>query len=176
MKDFPIIRIDNFYDFSKGEQSRTKNSVIKQIERDNWNNNYRLKESKFTKKLYNKFVEACKKYYKFTINDKYNKNYCWAVASNKHFIPSVNWHNHVMTSTINSVYYLHIPKDMKGGEIEFRSRRKDVLKITPKTNELYIFPNWMWHNPVNVESEEFRLSINLEIITKEKNRDIFNDI
>ena len=81
-----------------------------------------------------------------------------------------------MTSTINSVYYLHIPKDMKGGEIEFRSRRKDVLKITPKTNELYIFPNWMWHNPVNVESEEFRLSINLEIITKEKNRDIFNDI
>ena len=43
MKDFPIIRIDNFYDFSKGEQSRTKNNVIKQIERDNWNNNYKLK-------------------------------------------------------------------------------------------------------------------------------------
>jgi hypothetical protein len=62
---------------------------------------------------------------------------------------------------------------MKGGEIEFRNRRKDVLKIKPKTNELYIFPGWMWHNPINVKSEELRLSINMEIVTKEKPVDIF---
>lgn len=56
---------------------------------------------------------------------------------------------------------------MEGGEIEFRSRRKDVLRITPKTNELYIFPCWLWHNPIDVKSKQFRLSINMEIIALE---------
>jgi len=174
MKDFPIIRIDDFYEFSKGEHKRVCNNVIDQIKRSDWDNNYKIKESKFTIKLYDKFLNTSKKLLnKFTLNENYNKNYCWAVASNKDFKPSINWHNHITTSTINSVYYLNIPEGMKGGEIEFRNRRKDVLKIKPKTNELYIFPGWMWHNPINVKSEELRLSINMEIVTKEKPVDIF---
>ncbi len=42
MKDFPIIRIDNLYDFSKGEHTRVKNKVIDQIKRAQWDNNYAL--------------------------------------------------------------------------------------------------------------------------------------
>lgn len=44
MKDFPIIRIDNFYDFSKGENTRVKNKVINQIKRAEWDNNYALEK------------------------------------------------------------------------------------------------------------------------------------
>lgn len=176
MIDFPIIRIDNFYNFSKGEHTRVKKRVIEQIKRHDWDNNYVLEEDNFTKKLYNQFLDTSRKYLKdFKINEWINRTHCFAVASNKDFIPSVNWHNHILTSTINSVYYLEIPEDMKGGEIEFRSRRKDVLKIRPKTNELYIFPGWMWHNPINVKSKELRLSINMEICCNDKVEDIFSD-
>ena len=55
-------------------------------------------------------------------------------------------------------------------------RRKDILKVTPKTNELYIFPAWLWHNPINVESKELRISINMEICTMEKVGDIFKPL
>tara|TARA_R110001592_G_scaffold98697_1_gene281510 strand:+ start:6940 stop:7473 length:534 start_codon:yes stop_codon:yes gene_type:complete len=175
MKDFPIIRIDNFYDFSKGENTRVKNKVINQIKRAEWDNNYALEKNKFTTKLYNTFVDTAKKNLNFKVNKDLNRDFCWAVASNKDFKPSVNWHNHIKSSTINSVYYLDIPKDMEGGEIEFRSRRKDVLKITPKTNELYIFPCWLWHNPIDVKSKQFRLSINMEIIALEKHWEIFDE-
>ena len=176
MKDFPIIRIENFYPFKEKEQESIRRKVINQIKRANWDNNYILKEDKFTKKLYNEFVKAAQKHLiKFNLNPQLNRTSCFAVASNKDFIPSVNWHNHLMTSTINSVYYLHIPKTMKGGEIEFKSRRKDLLKITPRTNELYIFPAWLWHNPINVESKELRLSINMEIICDKTMKEIFNE-
>lgn len=175
MKDFPIIRIDNFYNFSKGEHAKIKSNIINQIKRAEWDNNYVLEKSKFTTKLYDTFVKTSKKHLKFKVNKDLNRDFCWAVASNKDFVPSVNWHNHIKSSTINSVYYLHIPKDMEGGEIEFKNRRGDILKITPKTNELYIFPNWMWHNPINVKSKELRLSINMEIIALEKSKKIFNE-
>ena len=174
MKDFPIVRIENFYDFKKGEQARVRRNVISQIKRAEWDNNYVLKKDTFTKKLYQNFVNIAKKHlnpFSFRSN---NFDHCFAVASNKDFIPSVNWHNHILSSSINSVYYLHIPKDMEGGEIEFKSKRKDILKITPKTNELYIFPGWLWHNPINVKSKELRLSINMEICTMEKMDDIFS--
>lgn len=174
MITFPIIIINDFYKFSKGQQTRTKNNVINQIKRAHWDNNYPLKKSKFTKNLYNQFIKTAKKQLgKFKIKDM-NKDICWAVASNKDFIPSVNWHNHIMTSTINSVYYLNIPRDMKGGEIQFKNRSGNVLTLKPKNNQLLIFPGWMWHNPVNVKSDELRLSINMEIITQEKMEDVFN--
>ena len=180
MKDFPIIRIENFYNFEKGEHAKVRRSIIGQIKRAEWDNNFLLKKDTFTKQLYKKFVETTQEHLNpFTLrlnNRQKFFEHCYAVASNKDFIPSVNWHNHLMTSTINSVYYFHIPKDMKGGDIEFKSRRKDILKVTPKTNELYIFPSWLWHNPINVESKELRISINMEICTMEKVGDIFKPL
>jgi hypothetical protein len=176
MKDFPIIRIKDFYDFKKGEHAKVRRSIIGQIKRAKWDNNYVIEKDNFAKKLYKKFLETAQEHLTpFTLRSN-NKDNCYAVASNKDFIPSVNWHNHIMTSTINSVYYFHIPKDMKGGDIEFKSRRKDILKVTPKTNELYIFPSWLWHNPINVESKELRISINMEICTMEKVGDIFKPL
>tara|TARA_R100000742_G_C4265638_1_gene83672 strand:+ start:127 stop:663 length:537 start_codon:yes stop_codon:yes gene_type:complete len=176
MKDFPIIRIEDFYSFKEKEQESIRRKVINQIKRADWDNNYVLKEDAFTENLYNQFVKTAQKHLvKFNLNPKLNRPFCFAVASNQDFIPSVNWHNHLMTSTINSVYYLHIPKKMKGGEIEFKSRRGDILKITPRTNELYIFPAWLWHNPINVESKELRLSINMEIICDKTMKEIFNE-
>ena len=44
MKDFPIVRIEDFYDFKKGEQARVRRNVINQIKRAEWDNNYVLKE------------------------------------------------------------------------------------------------------------------------------------
>jgi|TARA_R110000822_G_scaffold278727_1_gene400609 hypothetical protein len=174
MKDFPIIRIEDFYSFSNGQQTQLRKSVIKQIKQAEWDNNYVLKEDAFTKNLYNQFVKAAQKHLiKFNLNPKLNRPFCFAVASNQDFIPSVNWHNHIMTSTINSVYYLHIPKKMKGGEIQFKNRLGKILTHKPKTNQLLIFPGWMWHNPINVESEELRISINMEIICDKTMEELF---
>ena len=93
---------------------------------------------------------------------------------NKDFIPSVGWHSHYRTARINLVYYLHIPKKMKGGQIQFKNRQGEILTLTPKNNQLLIFPGWMWHNTVNVESEELRLSINMEIICDKTMEEIFS--
>ena len=174
MKDFPIIRIKDFYNFKKGEHAKVRRNIINQIKRAEWDNNYVIEKDKFAKKLYKKFLETAQEHLNpFTLRSN-NRDNCYAVASNKDFIPSVNWHNHIMTSTINSVFYLNIPKDMKGGEIQFKNRSGNVLTLKPKNNQLLIFPGWMWHNPVNVESQELRLSINMEIITQEKMEDVFN--
>ena len=40
MKDFPIIRIKDFYDFKKGEHAKVRRSIIGQIKRAKWDNNY----------------------------------------------------------------------------------------------------------------------------------------
>tara|TARA_R110000772_G_scaffold130901_1_gene239148 strand:+ start:4567 stop:5091 length:525 start_codon:yes stop_codon:yes gene_type:complete len=171
--NFKIITIDNFYPFSKGQQKRLRTSVINQIKRANWDNNYPLKKSKFTTSLYDKFVDTAKnKLGSFKLKDL-NKKTCWAVASNEDFIPSVNWHSHIYTSRINAVYYLHIPEKMQGGEIQFKNRLGQILTHKPKTNQLLIFPGWMWHNPINVESEELRISINMEIVCDKTMEELF---
>jgi|TARA_E500000318_G_scaffold64121_1_gene59281 hypothetical protein len=171
--NFQIIKIDNFFKFSKGQQNRMKNSVINQIKRAKWDNNYPLKKSKFTTKLYNECVNAAKKKLgDFKLLD-INRTTCWAVASNEDFIPSIGWHSHHRTSRINCVYYLNIPKKMKGGQIQFKNKLGEILTLTPKDNQLLIFPGWMWHNPINVESEELRLSINMEIICDKTMEELF---
>ena len=62
---------------------------------------------------------------------------------------------------------------MKGGQIQFKNKLGEILTLTPKDNQLLIFPGWMWHNPINVESEELRLSINMEIICDKTMEELF---
>jgi hypothetical protein len=99
---------------------------------------------------------------------------CSAYISNK------NWyrngiHHHTAMSIINSVYYLNVPSKTSGGISFFRDPIGEVpsdqivegyhkyFTYQPDNNDLLIFPNYLLHNPEFNNSEEFRISINMEI-------------
>ena len=94
-----------------------------------------------------------------------NNDFCWAYCSNNGDYAEI-WHNHMKTSTINSVYYLNVPK-CSGGEIEFDLGGGKVFKYKPKNFDLLIFPNYLRHRPLKVDSIDLRVSINMEFLCEE---------
>ena len=92
------------------------------------------------------------KYYNMT-DSEYNKN---------------GWHNHKKSATINSVIYLQIQD--KG--ISFRHNNKQIY-LKPNNGDMLIFPAFLDHYPVPSKKDK-RISINLELICNENEREIFN--
>jgi uncharacterized RmlC-like cupin family protein len=116
--------------------------------------------------LYGKFLRYSKDIFgpfKFSVKQK---NWCWANVYN-HQENKTNMHDHQNTSTINSVYYLNVPKDINDqGQLEiYNEGRVDVFY--PETGDLVIMPSWMPHKPCDHSSEEYRIAINMEISTIE---------
>lgn len=117
----------------------------------------------FFRKLYDLFALECMQYFQpFTLHEQ-SKRKCWAYVQNDARSSPV-WHDHLMTSTINGVYYLTVPDP--DGQIWFRFR-DDVMKVTPEEGWLYLFPRWLLHKPVPQASSEARISLNVEMITRE---------
>ena len=142
-------------------------------ERQNEYNNYYFK-SKYTNELYDILIPLCKKHLNpFTI--KSLKFGTWCCLSDKHFkIGLDQWHNHKKSGTIIAVLYFKIPDEEKHG-IDFRFN--DRVKLhKPKPFDLIIFPNYLDHRPYGSETDEKRISINLELQCKEKAEDIFYGI
>ncbi len=130
----------------------------------------------FFKSLYNKFFEVSKTIFgDFTTSDK-NES-CWSYASNKFDHGAGLLHNHLNTSTINSVYYLNVPQtaSISNGSISF------VLNGTrfthkPENGDLLIFPNYLDHQINFLDDEEYRVSINMEIKCKESSEELFSRV
>jgi len=122
----------------------------------------------FSKILIDIFHQKTKeKYVDFFGNYKIlpkNKNLCWAYVSNKNEYRG-GIHNHIETSTINSVYYFNMPSKHSGG-ISFFNENGKILTYQPKENDLLIFPNYLLHEPEKIDTEEYRISINMEIICR----------
>lgn len=135
----------------------------------------------FFEDLYQKFGEVS-----FNIFGHYtqieNKNpfKIWSYSSNKFNhgpIPGCI-HNHVNTSTINSVYYLNIPSTVTNekGSISF-FLNKNILTYKPCNDDFLIFPNYLDHRINNYEDdEEWRISINMEINCLESSDELFSRI
>jgi hypothetical protein len=125
--------------------------------------------------LYDKFLEKCKKLFGEFELDLDNKKYCWAYLSNYYERSGYNAiHNHELTSVINGVYYLNVP-DIKSGQISFFDNcRKEIFKYSPRENTILIFPYWLNHCANISYSSQYRISINMEIITKKDVWNIFN--
>ncbi len=89
----------------------------------------------------------------------------WANLSNCNYYLA-NIHNHEKTATINGVFYFNMPQNC-GGELDFYNNKKEIIhSILPKHNQLVIFPGLLHHKNRFCNSENFRISINVEILCK----------
>ena len=60
------------------------------------------------------------------------------------------------------IVYINPPKSQEGGELILHPNPayKDVIKITPKPNKLYLFPGWVFHHVSPQISSIPRYSLN----------------
>lgn len=126
-------------------------------------NNFKLdKKYDFINTIYEKFFQESTQLFGEIQLDPTNIKDGWAYINNKNFYKN-GIHNHLNTSTINSVYYLNVP-DTKTGSINFFDNEHNVIyKHHPKEKELIIFPNYMLHEPCQSMTDEYRIAVNLEI-------------
>lgn len=121
----------------------------------------------FCKKLYNKFLRTTTRIFGDIILDERNKTTCWSLCTNKDYWKSVV-HNHVSSSSINAVFYLQVPKinDEYCGKIFLLNESNVWEEYQPEPFDFLIMPNYMYHDTEYHDTEEWRVSINLEIICK----------
>ena len=132
-------------------------------------NNFLLDEKfqKLTDTLIKNFHKISEEEYSISFG-KYkllpeNSNICWAYVTNKNEHRG-GIHHHVKTSIINSVFYLNMPSNNSGGISFYDDTYKRCLTYQPKKYDLIIFPNYFLHRPERINTEEYRISINMEII------------
>lgn len=130
-----------------------------------------LLHTKYRADLYDIFILKCKELFKNIdiIEEEFN---IWCSVSDKNYTLT-NWHNHQDTANINGVIYLKLCSDEKG--IDFKINNK-VVNYIPCENELIIFPSYLWHHPNVSITDEKRISLNLELLTKQSTKDLFNEI
>ncbi|MGC1302599.1 MAG: hypothetical protein WA840_09515 [Caulobacteraceae bacterium] len=117
----------------------------------------------FFGQLYERFFAECLRTFQpFSLHVTSRRN-CFAYVQNNASGASV-WHDHLQTSTINGVYYLSVPDP--SGQLWFMFR-EHVLKTTPEQGWLYLFPRWLLHKPVPQRSPDYRVSLNVELISNE---------
>jgi hypothetical protein len=154
----PLISIKDFFNISK-HKSNLLNEILSQM--NNGGRQVKLKSNKILSKIYQNFLEYSQN--RFGKLDIIQEPEMWALCTNKDNWKSVI-HNHINTSTINAVYYLNIPQiDYKNvGDIKLLHNDK-WYNYMPSENELLIFPNYLTHDTEYNKTDDFRVSINMEI-------------
>jgi len=130
----------------------------------------------FFKSLYSKFFEFSKTIFgDFTASN--NNESCWSYASNKFNHGAGILHNHLNTSTINSVYYLNVPQtaSISNGSISF-VLNGNKFTYKPENGDLLIFPDYLDHQINFLDDEEYRVSINMEIKCEESSEELFSKV
>ena len=154
----PLISIKDFFNISK-HKSNLLNEILSQM--NDGGRQVKLKSNKILSKIYQNFLEYSQN--RFGKLDIIKEPEMWALCTNKDNWKSVV-HNHIETSTINAVYYLNIPQiDYKNvGDIKLLHENK-WYNYMPSENELIIFPNYLTHDTEYNKTDDFRVSINMEI-------------
>ena len=154
----PLISIKNFFNISK-HKNNLLNEILEQM--NDGGRQVKLKSNKILSKIYQNFLEYSQN--RFGKLDIIKEPEVWALCTNKDNWKSVV-HNHIETSTINAVYYLNIPQiNYKNvGDIKLLHNNK-WYNYTPSENELIIFPNYLTHDTEFNNTDDFRVSINMEI-------------
>lgn len=182
--NFPIYLIQNFETPDQRLRKELVSLVLKCKEKNHSSNggSFFVDEdlNNFFEELYNKFLDTA-----YDIFGEYtkipNKSYnIWSYSSNKfnHGLIPGCIHNHMNTSTINSVYYLNIPQSVTNekGSISF-FLNQNVFTYKPNNDDFLIFPNYLDHRINNYEDdEEWRVSINMEINCKESSAELFSRV
>ena len=154
----PLISIKNFFNISK-HKNNLLNEILEQM--NDGGRQVKLKSNKVLSKIYQNFLEYSQN--RFGKLNIIKEPEMWALCTNKDNWKSVV-HNHIETSTINAVYYLNIPQiDYKNvGDIKLLHNDK-WYNYMPSENELIIFPNYLTHDTEFNKTDDFRVSINMEI-------------
>ena len=101
-------------------------------------------------------------------------NFSYVLVQNKDRSP-FNWHNHFLYGFDQltqgsrewypfkwaTVYYMSMPEG--SGGIRFRENDKEIL-IQPQEGQLIIFPSSLYHTPDITTSDDWRISINTNLV------------
>ena len=172
-----IISLSNFYNISDSDKKiliedifHCKNLHDSKPNSKGVSSNFLVSKDRLNilPKIYNKILETCKNLFKEIDLADRNSTKCWSLCTNKDYWESVP-HDHLETSTINTVYYLQIPKIGNNfcGKIRFLINN-EWEDYQPKPNELLIIPNCLVHDTTFHNTEEWRIILNFEIITNNK--------
>jgi hypothetical protein len=118
--------------------------------------------------LYQSFFDvAVHEFGPFEISPR-NIRTCWGYVINKDVYRG-GIHHHIRSSTLNAVFYLHVPETVteREGSISFYDdAQQEVFTYKPVTGDLLVFPNYLFHQPHQSHTDEFRISVNMEIIAE----------
>lgn len=118
--------------------------------------------------LYASFLNICEKTFGPLVLQISNKKTCWGYFSNKfYYLGGI--HNHIQTSVINAVYYLQVPvtETLREGSLSFYNKQwQEVYNYKPIAGDLILFPGHVNHQPHQSFTDDFRISINMEIMCK----------
>ena len=170
-----ILSIKNFLVLNDAERESLMQEVLKSKEvHDNAPNsekaytNFRvLSDDLFFKTLYDKMFNKCEALFGKLETTERNSSACWSLATNKEYWASVP-HDHLKSSTINTTYYLNIPK-LNGeyvGTFKYVNKQGAWVDYQTEPFELIIMPAYLVHDTGFHDTEEWRISINMEIITR----------
>ena len=173
LPEWSLISVENFAEVNSQERILINNSIEKNYSQnpfdDSTNNQFPLYDdpTSFFSYLYEQYKSLCYELFgNFHITPQ-NKTTCWCYRSNINDFRS-GWHNHLATSTINGVYYYQV----EGDGIFFERNGKEFHYI-PQQGELLIFPNDLNHNAARTTSQNWRYSLNMEILTEESASTLF---
>lgn len=134
------------------------------------NNNMPI-SGEFVNEIKSFFTKKCSEVYgNFTILDD-PRDPAWAYMINKDWYRGEFVHDHMASCTYVGVYYLNVPKceDKYEGCLKLYNYKKDVVDyFFPKNDQLIIFESDLIHSITQSKTEEFRISINLELKVAKK--------
>lgn len=113
--------------------------------------------------LYDLFWGACAAAFGPLSLHPNNSRQAWAYVQDHAKFAEV-WHDHLRSATINGVYYLSVPDPSAQLWCQHLERR---IELTPEAGVLYLFPRWLAHKPRPQRSATPRVSINIELTTRE---------
>jgi hypothetical protein len=180
--DFPIFVWKNFEvleDFKKNElmtivlDNKKKNHTIGP---GTGGGSFKITEGsiEFFETLYSKFFNSAIEFFGNLKILPDNSKMCWSYSSNNADYGPGAIHNHIRTSTINSVYYLNVPNSATedNGSIQF-FLKDQTFSYRPNNFDLVMFPNYLDHKINYLNDSEYRISINMEINCEENAEELF---
>ncbi|MFZ9376666.1 MAG: hypothetical protein ACO25K_06040 [Candidatus Fonsibacter ubiquis] len=181
--DIPLISIKNFFIIEEENKQKLIPHLLKNKKEhdetvsgaDTYSFLLEYDSYGILKSLYEQFFSLCSHIFgPFTLSEDHTDRLCGLMTNNNYW--AFNPHHHIRTSTINGVYYLNIPKI----EDEYCGRfmvqwNGSWHSYQPEPNELIIMPNFLVHDISHHDSSEWRISINMEIMTNETLKELVNN-
>lgn len=177
-ENFPVLIWKNFEILEDSKRLELMDVVLENKKRNHYGNGGSFKidqdPTSFFQELYLKFFDAANEFFGGLNVLPKNSSMCWSYSSNDVDHGPGMIHNHIHTSTINSVYYLNIPDSatLENGSIQF-FLDDQTFSYRPNNFDLVVFPNFLDHRINYLNDPEYRISINMEILCENNPHDLF---